>query len=221
MKKQTVVRSYNFSDAHLILKGKEKISFMRRDKTAFAVHGIAESMMAAFENALTDFSENATDIEAKSSQTAVTLAKNVKAEELRTAIRNVMKRTELALGANSAKYRLFRIKALGRKPDSDLLITAKVLVQACKEYSQNGIETGITTAMLEAIMTLCGDFELLIHEQNDKIWERHSQQENRIAQGNSIYATLTTYTAIGFSIWETVNVAKYNDYVIYDRASKN
>jgi hypothetical protein len=40
MKKQRIMRMYNFSDAALVVKGKEKISFIRRDKTAFAVFGI-------------------------------------------------------------------------------------------------------------------------------------------------------------------------------------
>ena len=31
MKKPSVVRLYNFSDATLVTKGKEKIAFMRRD----------------------------------------------------------------------------------------------------------------------------------------------------------------------------------------------
>ena len=202
-------------------KGKEKMSFMRRDKTAFAVFGITELMIAEFENDINDFANTITDIEAKYSQMEVTQAKNTKAEEIRTAIRNVMKNIELAFGANSAKYRLFGTKALVRKLDSDLLIIAKVVVHASKIQLPKLLETGMTTAMLDAIQALCLDFEKLIHEQNDKIWERNSHQENRIVRGNAIYATLTRYTAIGFAIWETTDVAKYNDYVLYNRVVNN
>jgi hypothetical protein len=40
MKKQRIMRMYNFSDADLVVKGNEKISFMQRDKTAFGIFGI-------------------------------------------------------------------------------------------------------------------------------------------------------------------------------------
>ncbi|WP_264564507.1 hypothetical protein [Flavobacterium sp. N3904] len=221
MEKKNLVRAYNFSDAHLIQKGKEKISFMRRDKTAFATFGITETMIAEFEKDINDFADSITDIEAKSSKMVVTQSKNSKAEELRTAIRNVMKHIELAFDSHSARYKQFGTKALVRKPDSDLLITAKVVVQVGKIQLSELLKTGITTAMLDTIQALCHDFEQLIHEQNDKIWERNSLQENRIMQGNSIYATLTRYTAIGFAIWETSSAAKYNDYIIYNRVAKN
>nr|WP_315250458.1 hypothetical protein [uncultured Flavobacterium sp.] len=215
------MRKYLLSDAHLILKGKEKISFMRRDQTAFAKFGITEVMISELENDLTAFANSITDIEAKSNQMAVTQIKNEKGEELRTAIRDVMKRVELAFGANSAKYRLFDTKRLSKKSDSELLITAKVVVEASKIYFQELIENGMTTAMLENIMVLCIDFEELMHTQNDKIWERNFLTENRVEQGNSIYAALAKYTAVGFTIWEASSAAKYNDYIIYDGVAKN
>lgn len=221
MKKHNIVRAYNFSDAHLILKGKEKISFMRRDQSAFAVFGITETVMSELESALTIFSGNTTDIEVRINQTIATQTKNTKAEELRMAIGNVMKCIELAFGANTARYRQFGTKALVRKPDSELLIAAKVLVKAGKMYLQRGAEIGITIAYLDTILVLCRDFELLLHEQNDKIWERSFLQENRVVQGNAIYTLLIKYTDLGVAIWENTNVAKCNDYIVYDRALKN
>ena len=44
-------------------------------------------------------------------------------------------------------------------------------------------------------------------------------QEDRVEAGNTIYTTLVKYTSIGLSIWETSDVAKYNDYVIYNTAT--
>lgn len=221
MKKQKVMRMYNFSDANLILKGKEKISFLRRDKIAFAQFGITETMIGQLETNLNTFAQNSTDIEAHSKQIIATQAKKAKAEELRTAVQSVMKRIEFIFGINSARYRQFGTKGLGRKVDSDLLITAKVVLRASGKYLQELSETGITTAMLNTIAVLCTDFEELLHEQNDKIGERNFLKENRIADGNAIYTTLAKYTAIGFAIWATTSEAKYNDYIIYNRAVKN
>jgi len=218
MNKQKIVRTYTFSDADLLLKGKQKISFMRRDKAAFAPFGITETLMTELETALTAFSQNGTDIEAKSNQMAVTQAKKAKAEELRTAIRNIMKRAELVFGAGSTKYKRFGTKGLTRQTDSELFITAKVVVQASTIHLQELTGVGVTTAMLNTILVLYRDFEQLLHEQKDKIWERSVRQENRIVEGNALYTALVKYTSVGIKIWETTNAAKYNDYIIYDRA---
>jgi hypothetical protein len=218
MKKQKIMRMYNLSDADLVVKGKEKISFMQRDKTAFAAFGVTTSMIAGLETAFTAFAENVTDIEAQNDQIVLTEAKNAKGEELRTAIRNVMKRAELVFGVHSASYRQFGTKALIRQADSELFITGKVVVQASTIHLQELTGVGVTTAMLNAILLLCQDFEKLIDEQKNKIWERSALKENRITEGNMLYAELIKYTAIGFTIWGTKNAAKYNDYIIYDRA---
>lgn len=212
------MRTYNFSDADLVVKGKEKISFIQRDKTAFAAFGITTSMIAGLETSFTAFAENVTDIEAQNNQIVLTEAKNAKGEELRTVIRNVMKRAELVFGVRSARCKQFGAKGLIRQTDSELFITAKVVVQASTIYLQELTEVGVTTAMLNTIMLLCQDFEKLIDEQKNKIWERSALKENRITEGNMLYAALIEYTAIGFAIWGTTNVAKYNDYIIYDRA---
>jgi hypothetical protein len=73
--------------------------------------------------------------------------------------------------------------------------------------------------MLTAITTLCNEFEALIIDLKIKIGERDIVQEDRVEAGNIIYKTLSQYTTMGLSIWETSDVAKYNDYVIYDTVS--
>ena len=150
-----------------------------------------------------------------------TQAKNAKAEELKTAILNVMKRVAFIYGTNTARYRQFGTKALGRKTDSEVLITAKLVVRISNMHLQELFGSGITAAMILAITILCNDLEELIHEQNDKIWERNLLKENRIADGNAIYTTLVKYTAIGYAVWTSSNVAKCNDYVIYNRKVMN
>jgi cell division protein FtsB len=219
MKKQKIMRMYNLSDADLVVKGKEKISFMRRDKAAFAAFGITTAMIAGLETSFTSFSENVTDVEALNDQIALTEAKNAKGEELRTAVRNVMKHAELVFGVRTARYKQFGTKGLIRQNDSELFITGKVVVQASTIHMQELTGVGFTAAMLNTILLLCHDFEKLVYEQKNKIWERSALKENRIMEGNLLYVALVKYTTIGFTIWETTNAAKYNDYITYDRVA--
>lgn len=52
-----------------------------------------------------------------------------------------------------------------------------------------------------------------------KIGERDILQEDRVEDGNEIYSLLIKYTQTGQDIWETSDVAKYNDYVVYNTPS--
>ena len=129
MKKKEVFRTFNFSDAVLITKGKEKIAFMKRDATKFAGFGITNTNLDNLENSITAFSEGITDIEALSDQTEVTAIKDAKAEELRVAIRDLMTRVELKFDQGTAKYRKFGTDTLSKQSDAELLITGKRVVR--------------------------------------------------------------------------------------------
>jgi hypothetical protein len=219
MKKQGIARLYSFSDAYLIQKGKEKIAFIRRDKAAFEVFGITSAMINAFENAIAVFSETVTDIEALSDQMMITQAKNEKAEALRTAIRNLMVRVQLQFGLKSARYKKFGADALSRQTDAKLFLTARTVVLVGTDYLPELAAHGVTAALLTEITTLGDAFGNLIIEQKISISERNRIQENRVMAGNALYATLVRYTTIGAAIWETTDVAKYNDYVLYTTTS--
>jgi hypothetical protein len=90
------------------------------------------------------------------------------------------------------------------------------VVRVGTEFLVDLTANGLTAAMLTAITTLCNEFDLLIIDMEVKIAERDIMQEDRVEAGNVIYKSLVSYTTTGLSIWETSDVAKYNDYVIYD-----
>jgi hypothetical protein len=216
MKKKEAIRLFNFSDAVLITKAQEKISFMRRDSDDFEAYGILNPHLTALETSVADFSDSITDIEALNSKMEMTTSKNVKAEELRVAIRAVMSRVQLKYGVHTAKYRKFGTDTLSLQSDSDLLITGKRVVRVGNEFLGELAENGLTEQMLTDISGLIHDFEMLIIDMKIKIGERDILQENRVETANAIYATLVNYTNAGQSIWTSRNVAKYNDYILYN-----
>lgn len=219
MKKKEVLRTFNFSDAVLITKGKEKIAFMKRDAAKFDGFGITNTDLDNLENSITNFSEGITDIEALSDQTEVTAIKDAKAEELRVAIRDLMTRVELKFEQGTAKYKKFGTDTLSKQSDAELLITGKRVVRVANTLLTELAEKGVTPAMLTTITTLATEFEELLIDMKIKIGNRDIMQEERVEQANSIYATLVSYSTTGRNIWNTNNVAKYNDYVLYNTPS--
>lgn len=56
-------------------------------------------------------------------------------------------------------------------------------------------------------------------EKDIKVSERDIEQEDRVEAGNLVYADLIKYCGLGQSIWAATDVAKYNDYVVYNTQS--
>jgi hypothetical protein len=219
MKKHEVVRLYNFSDAKLIEIGNEKIAFMRRDLDAFASFGLDDTKFTELETKITDFSNLVTDIETSNEQVQITEQKDAKAEELRVAIRNVMTRAAQKYGNTSARYANYGTATLSKQSDSDLIITAKRVVRVGTANLGDLVTEGLASTHLDTITTLTDEFGNLLISQKLKIGERDIKQEDRVEDGNAIYSLLVKYTQTGQDIWETSDVAKYNDYIIYNTPS--
>ncbi|WP_309613023.1 hypothetical protein [Flavobacterium sp.] len=219
MRKNDVIRIYNFSDGTLVTKGLEKVAYMLRDKPQFEDYGITTRLVDDLKNSLLAFSQRLTDIEALGDQTNVTANKDAKAEEIRTTIRSIMSRVVLVYAFGTPKYKKFGTDTLSEQTDSDLLITAKRVVRVGNEFMPEVSVNGLTTAMLDALSILADEFTDLIVEMKMEIGRRDIEQEDRVEAGNAIYTTLVKYTTTGQSIWETTDLAKFNDYVLYNTIS--
>ena len=219
MKKKELFRLYNFSDGKLVTIGKEKIAFMRRDKIEFETFGITTTNFDELEVSIDAFSDTATDIESVNSQTNTTADKDAKVEELRQTIRTVMSRAILVFAEGTSNYKKFGTEALSQQMDSDLLITAKRVVRVANEFFADLEPNGLTAEMLTNITAIRAECEDLIVDVKLKIADRDTAQQTRVEKANAIYETLVKYTTTGQNIWVSTDLAKYNDYVIYNTVS--
>jgi len=220
MKKRDLSRMYNFSDAELIVTAKEKIAFIRRDATEFESFGITLEKIAELEKYVNAFSELYSDVEAIYDKVILTQARDSKAEELRVAIRKVLLVAQLTFGTGSARYKSFGVRTLSKQRGAFLVTAGKTVALIGASFLPELVEGGVTQAMLSRIDALCDELEDLVIEQQIKTGGRNVFYEHRVTLGNALYTALMSYTAVGLSIWETTNVARYNDYVIYAASRK-
>ena len=103
--------------------------------------------------------------------------------------------------------------------DSDLLITAKRVVRVANEFFADLEPNGLTAEMLTNITAIRAECEDLIVDVKLKIADRDTAQQTRVEKANAIYETLVKYTTTGQNIWVSTDLAKYNDYVIYNTVS--
>lgn len=219
MKKREVVRNYKFSDGRLVTISNEKIAFIRRDAAEFVGYGITAALVDALESRTNLFSEGVTDVELVGDQTEVTIGKDALADQLQEAIRGVMSRVVLKYDEKSATYRKFGTEALSQQSDAELLVVASRVFKVGTTMLADLTVHGLTAVMLNNVKAVRGQLEEELVSMKLKIADRDIEQESRVEAGNEIYTALVKYTKTGRSIWASSNVAKYNDYVIYDTVS--
>jgi serine/threonine protein phosphatase PrpC len=219
MKKKEVARVYKFSDGKLVTIANEKIAFIKRDATEFSGFGITAAMVDDLKNKTVLFSKGVTDVELVSNQRGATTTKETLVDQLQVAIRGIMSRVVLKYEESSAQYRKFGTEELSQQPDAQLLVIASRVVRVGTEMLTALSTQGVTAAMLNNLKLIRDNLEQELINVNLKISDRDIEQENRVEAGNAIYKTLVKYTNTGQSIWATRNVAKYNDYILYNTPS--
>ncbi|PDS24706.1 hypothetical protein [Flavobacterium branchiophilum] len=216
MKKKEIIRSYHFPDAVLVTTSNAKIAFMERDAVQFTDYGITPDMVADLKASVIAFSDFSTDIESLNDQTDATASKDAKAAELKQELTSLMSRVAAKYTVKSAKYRKFGAGNISQKTDADLLLTAKRVIRVATPMLSELATNGVTAQMLTTITTHANSFENLLIDKEIKVGDRDIQQEDRVEAGNLVYADLIKYCGIGQAIWAATDVAKYNDYVVYN-----
>mgnify|MGYP003503837393 FL=1 len=219
MNKKEVIRYYNFSDAVLIMKGRTIIAFIRRDKEQFKNYAVTTNSLNDLSILIDQFAESAPDVMKLGDQKIATEDKDGKAEELRVIIRDVMTHVASKYKENTARYKKFGTGALSQVSDETLLVISKTVVACCKQMFSELEVTGLTNQKIEHVGKVADSLSDLMVTQRLRIGDRDIDQEDRVENGNQIYTELVRLCDIGRNIWQTTNVAKTNDYIIYNTVS--
>ncbi len=221
MKNKRNIRTYHLTDAGLVIKGKEKLSFMRRDASHFEAFGITENELNTLAQQIEIFSNWETDIEVKAQQTEITFAKNNKANALLEVIEKVSSIVAQKYKKGSARYKAFGTDNIWLQKEAELGLTAQLVVKVGTQNLAELNAHGLTQDLLDSITALNNEFIELLLNQKLTTADRKSSNSHRITLGNEIYTQLKRYTTLGRSIWKSQSEAKYNDYLIYsEKANK-
>ncbi|MCX6153292.1 MAG: hypothetical protein NT007_03945 [Candidatus Kapabacteria bacterium] len=95
------------------------------------------------------------------------------------------------------------------------MTTCRFGVGIAREYLTDLTSVGLTDAMIDDLEDTAQLMEDSMNEIATAQETRDIKAVERIEKGNELYALVSRYCEIGKYIWEDVNEAKYNDYVIY------
>jgi hypothetical protein len=216
MKKQVQHRQYNYPDADLYVQCMEHIKYALRDINEFEQYGYGKDRLAVFKNNCGKFRTLPDDDELLGDQMIITEKKKDASEKLKTAIRSIMTRVAMKYNNRSGRYRKFGTAKLGDMTDPQLLFCGRRVVRVARQQFDFLSEVGLTDKVIQRTVDACQVFENALNIQQDRVSERDIAVEKRIEHGNKLYTELIVMCNIGKDIWVEKDLAKYENYTIYE-----
>jgi hypothetical protein len=216
MKKQSMHRSYNFPDADLYLQSMERIKYAHRDKDQFKHYGYDLDRLKKFSAMCEKFRALPDDDETLGDQMLTTDKKYEASEKLKTAIRGIMTRVAMKYSNRSGRFRKFGTSKLGDMTDAQLLFCGRRVARVGRQQADFLADVGVNENNIQKVTDTCRNFENALNIQQDKVADRDIAVEHRIDLGNKIYDEMITLCNIGKDIWVETDLAKYENYKIYE-----
>jgi hypothetical protein len=216
MKKQSFNRMHNFPDADLYTLCMTSIRLAYRDIDNFKQYGFSLDKLSGFVSQCDRFREMPDDDELVGDQMLMTEKKYEASEKLKAAIRSIMTRVEMKFSNKSGRYRKFGTSKMGDMTDPQLLFCGRRVARVARNQADFLGDVGVTETQIQRVLDACQVFENAMNIQHDRIADRDIAVENRVEQGNVIYQKMIEICTIGKDIWEGKDVAKYDQYCIYE-----
>ncbi len=188
---------------------------MNRDSAEFAVRGVDAAAITALQALGDSFEVFPTDEFYVGAMQIEVDAKNALRESSMLMIQTISGYFEQKWGLNSGEYKQLRIRNLQQMSDNNYLVAARAVVSVATLYISDLTPIGLTQADVDALAAEAQLFEDKLNSVAEKRKLRDDKARERVELANNLYDFVVTYCKIGKLIWENVNEAKYNDYIIY------
>ena len=212
---RAVEREYNISNAELMFLVGDFVVYMTRDATEFAARGVDSLAITAFETLGNAFEIFPPDEYYSAQVTAEVEAKNTARENAFALAQKISGFFEQQWGLDSWQYKQLGIKGLINASDDKFKSVCRNVVATAEDQLANLTAIGLTQADIDNLEAEAQTMEDEGHEIKEKVALRDSKTQERSEKGNELFSYVKKYSTIGKLIWENIDEAKYNDYIIY------
>lgn len=208
-------RKYKMSDSDLCMFTSNLVALMTRDSTEFAARGVDGADITALETLGNAFEVFPTDEYYLSALSGASETK-VNTRAICTAdIQKISGYFEQKWGETNYRYKQLRVKGLQIMSDNKFLVSCRSVAYVAGEYLLDLTDEGLTQTDIDTLTANAQIFEDNLNAVSAARSLRDEKAQERAQKGNELYSYVTKYCKIGKLIWENVDEAKYNDYVIY------
>lgn len=208
-------KEFDMSFDELMFKVGDIVTSMNRDVTEFTARGITSTDITAFETQGNDFEAFPPDFYYQADISIEVEAKNIARSECSTLIRKVSGYVQQEWGLKSPQYKKMGIKEFSKKSDRAFITIARTVALCAEDWLSTLSSIGLTQGLIDELKAKAQTMEDRIHGIAEKTEIRDLKTRERLEKANDLYAVMRQYCDVGKLIWEDVNEAKYNDYVIY------
>lgn len=219
-KKSKLTRNSKHSQSELIQLADRFINFAERDIEELNQFGLVQKRIDETKKLRIDFDALPSDEEILAEKTEATSKKSFAFEELRSAIKAVLKRISLHFGKTSSEMKKAGGENLSNMTDAEFCQKARRVERVGKEYAKALKTDGLTAEMLEQLRTKTDAFDDLIDELKDLAVKRDMKTQERVGKANDLYNAIVKLSDIGKAAFEETDPSRYESYVISDKSSK-
>ena len=213
MPQNEMTRAYAFADADLKQKADALVTTINRDMAKFASRNITKNKLETFGALIEAFDACSTDEEWVGMLKATTEQKDAVAASLRPLLRTIRNMAEIAF-EGKGKFHLFGFTAITDLSDNGLYQLAKRVHRIATRLMADMAAQGLLQTQLDALQNLYTELDQRIDKCHEAVENRDLETQERIAKGNALYSEMMKLASIGKSLFEDVDEARYNDYVM-------
>ena len=215
MSQQPIKRKYSFSDGTLAELGDTLVLFAERDLTEMLNFGYDQPRIDSIKVKITTFKNFPPDEYYTGLLMVATADKNSKLKIISEVSEGIVRRAMNKFGTDAPEVKGFGWTGYITKTDSDKMVVNRLVHKAGTDNQAALSSEGLTALILGNLNTGITNADTAITKKKQRVSERDVAVSQRITIGNDLYSELVKLADTGKHIWEDVNEALYNDYVIY------
>ena len=219
-KRNKLTRNSKHSQSELIQKADKFINFSVRDFVALALFGLTQLLIDDTKKLRDEFELLPSDEEILAEKTAATGRKNLAFEELRSAIKAILRRIALHFGKNGPEMKKAGGENLSNMTDAEFCQKGRRVERVGREYAEILQAEGLTVEMLDNLKAKTDAFDNLLDELKDLTVQRDIKTQERVGKANDLYNAIVKLSEIGKATFEETDPSRYEGYKINDKSAK-
>lgn len=212
---EPTTKNFAMSYSDLVNFANVTVVNMTRDAAEFLLRGVTTVLRTAFDDMITLLENFPNDEFYRADITIAVEAKDIARDALTIKVRDVVQCAIIKWGEGSAQYRKFGVGKISVMSDKEYYTTCRQVVETATGYLADLAPVGLTQPMIDTVDDDSEAFNILLLAVSSAVAARDLKTQERVALANEVYALVAKYCLIGKIIWDDVDEAKYNDYVIY------
>lgn len=217
----SITRNYNMPDADLCMFASNLVLTMTRDQAQFTTRGITAANVTTFKALGDAYEVYPPDNYYLQDYLLAVETKNTTRESCTLKLRAIIGYAKIKWGVGSPQVKKFGAGDMTSQGDKSFLVTCRMGIKVANDYLADLTPIGLTALMITDLTTAANLLETNLNSIATAQENRDLKTQDRINKGNELYSFVAKYCEIGKIIWEDVDPAKYNDYVIYDSGTSS